>query len=390
MAEPAIDQRRRLRRRGLAVGLGTLGAVGAIGVAELALDAVRPGGPERPLAPFAVVPVASGLVAPTGVVARPGDPGRLYVLEQAGRVRIVAGGRVLGQPFLDLTDRVKSGGEMGLLGLAFHPDHARNGRLFVHYTDRGRDTRVVEFRVRGDRVDPDGGRIVLRQRQPYENHKGGQLAFGPDGRLYLGLGDGGSAFDPEGRGQRLDTLLGKLLRRDVDRPGSRWEIAAFGLRNPWRFSFDREGGDLWIADVGQDAYEEIDVTRAGERGLPNFGWGVYEGPVRQPRRRRLERRRGELTWPVFSYGRRDGCSVTGGHVYRGRRIPAMRGRYLLGDLCSGNLWSLRARGGGGPAVRRERPKLPLVTSFGEDARGELFAVSFDGRLHAVVPGEEGQ
>jgi glucose/arabinose dehydrogenase len=375
------------------VGLGALGALGAVGVVaagELVFDWRGAEGSGRAPAPFALAPVASGLEAPTGVVARPGDPDRLYVLEQAGRVRIVAGGRVLAEPFLDLTDRVKTGGEMGFLGLAFHPDHARNGRLFVHYTDRGRDTRVVEYRVRGDRVDPDGGRVVLRQRQPYENHKGGQLAFGPDGRLYLGLGDGGSAFDPEGRGQRLDTLLGKLLRRDVDRSGSRWEIAAFGLRNPWRFSFDRAGGDIWLADVGQDAYEEIDLIAAGERRLLNFGWGVYEGPVRQPRRRRLERRRGHLTWPVFSYGRREGCSVTGGYVYRGRRVPAMRGRYLLGDLCSGNLWSLRARGGGGPRVRREPVRLPLVTSFGEDARGELYAVSFDGGLHAVVPTGEGR
>jgi glucose/arabinose dehydrogenase len=329
--------------------------------------------------------VVAGLDAPTGIVARPGDAHRLYVLEQKGTVRIVAGRRILPRPFLDLRDRLKSGGERGLLGLAFHPDHARNGRLFVHYTDRRGDTRVVEYRARGDRVEPASGRVILRVRQPYENHKGGQLAFGPDGRLYLGLGDGGSAFDPEGRGQRLDTFLGKLLRRDVDRPGSRWEMAAFGLRNPWRFSFDRGSGDLWLADVGQDAYEEIDHVPAGERRLLNFGWGVYEGPVRQPRRRPLERRRGHLTWPAFSYGRRDGCSVTGGYVYRGRRIPALEGRYLFGDLCTGRLWTLRARGGGDPPVRREIPRLPFVTSFGEDAAGELYAVTYDGRLSALMP-----
>jgi glucose/arabinose dehydrogenase len=386
VAGSTTQRRPRGRGRGLLLGLGAIGALGAL--AELGLRSETPTEARRPPASFDLAPVASGLEAPSGVVARPGDPGRLYVLEQAGRVRIVEDGRALSKPFLDLTDRVESGGERGLLGLAFHPDHARNGRLFVHYSDRGADTRVVEFTARGDRVDASAGRVFLRQAQPYENHKGGQLAFGPDGRLYLGLGDGGSAFDPQGRGQRLDTFLGKLLRRDVDRPGGRWEIAAFGLRNPWRFSFDRASGDLWLADVGQDAYEEIDRVPAGDRRLLNFGWGVYEGPARQPRRRRLQRRRGQLAWPVFSYGRREGCSVTGGYVYRGRRVPALRGRYLLGDLCSGRLWTLRGAPGAGPPVRRERPTLPLVTSFGEDAEGELYAVTYQGELRAVVPAGE--
>jgi glucose/arabinose dehydrogenase len=316
-------------------------------------------------------------------VSRPGEPGHLYVLEQAGRVRVVEGGRIRPRPFLDLRRRVLAGDERGLLGLAFHPDHARNGRFYVHFTDRRGDTRVEEMRAVGDRVVSPRGRLRLGVRQPYENHKGGQLAFGPDGRLHLGLGDGGSAFDPEQRGQRLSGHLAKLLSLDPERPERGWRTVAYGLRNPWRFSFDRAGGDLFLADVGQDRTEEVNVLRRSERGLVNFGWGAYEG-----RRRSIDRRlegAGRLAFPHVSYGRREGCTVIGGYVYRGSALPGLRGRYLFGDLCRGTIWSFDSRTARAPRVRRERPRVELLTSFGEDASGELFATSYDGRLLSLSP-----
>jgi len=340
---------------------------------------------EGPRASFRLVEEAQGLDSPTGVEFRPGDPDRLYVPEQSGLVRVVEGGRVSPKPFLDLRSQVLSGGERGLLGLAFAPDHVRSGLLYAHYTNRGGDTRVVRLRARGDRVDPRSARTLLRVRQPYENHKGGQLAFDARGRLHLGLGDGGSAFDPDERGQDLRGPLAKILRLDSDGPRPRWTTIAYGLRNPWRFSFDRVSGDLWIADVGQDRFEEVDVLPAGERGLVNFGWGVYEGRVRQPRRTLRLNRRGRLAAPVTVYGRSEGCSVTGGFVYRGRAIPPLRGRYVYADLCSGTIWSLRRRGGRPAEVRREPVELPLVSAFGQDSRGELHAVSLDGRALALRP-----
>ena len=339
---------------------------------------VRPG---REGGELRFLTVAQGLEGPTGLAFRPGDPKRVYVAEQTGRIRIVADGQLLPRPFLDLRQRVLAGGERGLLGLAFAPDHARSGLLYVHYTNRRGDTRVVRYHARGDRVDPGSARTLLSVRQPYENHNGGQLAFDRRGRLHVGLGDGGSAFDPERRGQDLATPLGKVLRRDGVGSGAEWKTVAYGLRNPWRFSFDRASGDLWIADVGQDRQEEIDFLPAGERGLVNFGWSAYEGTYRW--RTRGVNPRGRLAGPVTSYGRRDGCSVTGGYVYRGRALPRLRGRYLYGDLCRGTIWSLRRRPGARPGIRREPVKLPLLTSFAEDQNGELHAVSLDGRVVAL-------
>ena len=332
-----------------------------------------------------LVEVTDDLDGPTNVETRPGQPGRLYVAEQDGRVRIVDRGRVLSRPFVDLRNRIASGGERGLLGLAFPPDHARTGLFYVHHTNRAGDTRVVELRARGDVADPRPARTLLAVDQPYENHNGGQLLFDPGGRLLLGLGDGGSAFDPERRGQDLRTPLAKIRRLDVRRPRARWETVAYGLRNPWRFSFDRATGDLWIADVGQDAQEEIDVLPAGERGLVNFGWSAYEGTRRN--RGHALNRRGRLLGPVAVYGRRGGCSVSGGFVYRGRALPALRGRYLYGDLCTGTVWSVRRRDGRSD-VRREPIELPLLTTFGQDERGELYAASLDGRLVALRPASE--
>jgi glucose/arabinose dehydrogenase len=382
--EDVSEQQRVCRRRRL--GWAALGAlVGAAVGATLAYTSERSASldqrDERPSA-LELVEVASGLDGPTNVEFRPGDPVRLYVTEQAGRIRVVEAGAVRSRPFLDLRRHVLSGGERGLLGLAFPPDHARTGLFYVHYTNRAGDTRVVELRARGDVGDPRPVRTLLAVDQPYENHNGGQLVFDPAGRLLLGLGDGGSAFDPERRGQDLGTPLAKIRRLDVRRPGARWETVAYGLRNPWRFSFDRATGDLWIADVGQDAQEEIDVLPAGERGLVNFGWSAYEGTRRN--RGHALNRRGRLLGPVAVYGRRGGCSVSGGFVYRGRALAALRGRYLYGDLCTGTIWSVRRRDGRSD-VRREPIELPLLTTFGQDERGELYAASHDGRLVALRP-----
>lgn len=317
--------------------------------------------------------VAGGFRSPVQLVGRGAS---LFVVEQPGRVLELRGRRVL----LDLRRVVRSGGEQGLLSVAFHPRHPR---LYAHYTDRRGDTRVVEYGV-------SAGRAIRRREllfvdQPYPNHNGGQLAFGPDGRLWLGLGDGGDAFDPQARAQDPASRLGKLLRIDVDRPGHpRWQVAASGLRNPWRFSFDPPTGDLYLADVGQDRWEEIDVVTGRMPEPLNFGWDVWEGP------QRLEDKEpsGEapLVWPVTVYGHDQGCSVTGGLVYRGHSVPGMRGRYLYGDYCSGRIWSLRMVGGRAVQIRRERLEVPLLSSFGQDAEGELYLVSQRGGVYRLASG----
>jgi len=327
-----------------------------------------------------LVPVVSGLDAPVHVAVPAGEPGRLYVVEQAGVIRVVVNGRLRAAPFLDIRSLVRSGGEQGLLSVAFHPDYARTRRFYVNYTDLRGDTRVVEYRSDGTRAQPATRRELLRVAQPYANHNGGGIAFGPDGKLYVGMGDGGSGGDPEDRAQDLRSQLGKLLRLDVDRAGAKPELVALGLRNPWRFSFDRATGDLWIADVGQGDWEEIDVLRAGWSGLPNFGWDVWEG------RARFEDKPlgpGRLVQPVAVYSHGAGCSVTGGFVYRGKAVPALAGRYLYGDYCSGTIWSLAAKGG--KAVPRREPfSVADLVSFGEDAAGELYAVSHGGTVYRVA------
>jgi glucose/arabinose dehydrogenase len=331
--------------------------------------------------PLRLVRVASGLASPIQVVTAPGT-GTLYVVEQAGTIRELEGARPADEPLLDIRDQVKSGGEQGLLALAFHPGFPDDPRFYVHYSNLDGDTRVAEYRA----AETGAARVreLLAAEQPYENHNGGQLAFGPDGLLYLGLGDGGAAFDPEERSQDLGTRLGKLLRIDVDRPGAEWEIAAYGLRNPWRFSFDRETGDLYIGDVGQDRWEEVDFVPAGTDGLLNFGWDVYEGDERVEDHDLTEA--GELVGPVAVYGHDAGCSITGGFVYRGSALPALRGRYLYGDYCSGTVWSLRVEDGDAVDVRRERVTLPLLSSFGEGADGELYLVSQGGSVHRLASG----
>jgi glucose/arabinose dehydrogenase len=334
---------------------------------------------------FDVERVATGLNRPVWVGAAPGDPGALWVLEQPGRVIRIEDGRRA--TLLDISEHVLTGAEQGLLGIAFDPDFATSGRLFLHWSDRRGDTRVAEFRARRDHtIEPRPVRQLLMLDQPEENHNGGQLAFGPDDRLYLGLGDGGGAFDPRATAQDPDNLLGKLIATDVDAKNPRWEVVLTGLRNPWRFWFDPALGEVWIGDVGQDEVEEIDrVPLELDEPPKNLGWSAYEGT------KRIEGhdldRGGDLVWPVATYTHADagGCSVTGGLVYGGGRLPALARRYVYGDYCAGTLWSLSpAPGGRAGDVRREQANVPLLTHIGTDADGELVFASGAGDVYRAV------
>ena len=337
-----------------------------------------PSSPQRTNA-LRIVEIASGLDSPLHLAATRSEPNRLYVVEQAGRIVVLENGRVRDEPFLDIDERVRSGGEQGLLSVAFHPNYAANRRFYVNYTDNDGHTNVVEYRSNGRRAIPSTARRLLFIRQPYSNHNGGNLVFGPDGRLYIGMGDGGAGGDPENRAQNMRSLLGKLLSINVNTRGVK--IEALGLRNPWRFSFDRANSNLWIADVGQNAFEEIDFTpRAQQRLLLNYGWDVYEGRTRFESKRPS---RGRLVFPVATYDRGGGCSVTGGFVYRGRGVPAARGRYFYGDFCSGNVWSLRLVSGRA-RVRREPFRVDSLASFGEDVAGELYLVSLEGSVYRLA------
>jgi glucose/arabinose dehydrogenase len=329
-----------------------------------------------------LVRVLNDVSAPTHLAAAPGEPGRLYVVEQEGRIVIVERRRVLARQFLDIVDLVQSGGEQGLLSVAFHPDYQSSRLFYVDYTDVNGDTRVVEYRARRG-GDPTRTRELLFVEQPYANHNGGQLVFGPDGRLYVGMGDGGSAGDPENRAQDLGDRLGKLLSIDVDDAGGSWRLEAYGLRNPWRFSFDRATGDLYIADVGQGEWEEIDYWPAGNPGLLNFGWDVFEGnhgyEDKEPNGR------GRLVPPIAEYDHSLGCSVTGGFVYRGEEIPDARGHYFYGDYCSGYVWSFAVRDGKATDHKRHPFQVQSLSSFGEDGRGELYLLSLDGEIFRLAP-----
>lgn len=391
-----------------AIAVAGTGTVAAIAVSRSDGQAPikdAPGTPAADAAPqstargYRLVKVLGGLGDALFVTAAPGDGRSLYVVTQSGRVLVVQGNRVR-RTFLDVSGRISSGGERGLLGLAFHPGYATNRRLFVDYTDRAGDTRVVEFTAApdGSRADPASARVLLGQKQPFPNHNGGMLAFGPDRRLYIGLGDGGSAGDPLGSGQDLGSLLGKILRIDVDgaRPyavprdnpfagtaGARGEIWHYGLRNPWRFSFDRSTGDMWIGDVGQNRIEEVDRAPAGVGGL-NFGWNAFEGTQRYGG---VLRPGSRPTKPVTQYSHAVGISVTGGYVYRGAAVPALRGRYLFADYGTRRVWSIRAgsRPGG---LREETGRLGVslsnITSFGEGPTGELYVIG-NGALYRFAP-----
>ena len=338
--------------------------------------------------------------APVFVTAPRGARKVQFVVEQGGRIMVVRDGRKLGTPFLDISSQVTSGGEQGLLSMAFAPDYASSGRFYVYFTDGDGDQRVVEYRrASANRADPGSARLVLAMPDSEDNHNGGLLLFGPGGHLYIGTGDGGGAGDrhgARGNAQNLGSLLGKILRIDprpsggrgysvprsnpfVSRSGARGEIYAYGLRNPWRFSFDRRNDDLSIGDVGQGEVEEIDFVRSG-RGK-NFGWRPFEG------RRRYEA--GESApghvRPVLQRFHDDGyCSITGGVVVRDRAVPALYGRYVFGDFCRGRIESARLRPGGATQQRTTRLNVPNLSSFGEDARGRVYAVSLDGPVYRIA------
>ncbi|HEY7333026.1 MAG TPA: PQQ-dependent sugar dehydrogenase [Candidatus Limnocylindria bacterium] len=361
-----------------------------------------PTGPDA----LALEPFAAGLDTPIGLAHAGDGSGRLYVLEQVGRVRVVErDGTVRAEPFIDLSGRVLSGGERGLLGIAFHPDYPRNRRLFVHYSRAGDGATVVsELRASADgrTADPSSERILLGVTQPFPNHNGGRIAFGPDGYLYIGLGDGGSGGDPYANAQNTNVLLGKLLRIDVDRQpsggrayaiprdnpfapqgirpdGGAPEIWAYGLRNPWQFSFDTEGGDLYIGDVGQGRWEEVNRQPGDSRGGENYGWAVMEG-----RHCYVDNcEQAAYVKPIAEYSHREGCSITGGYVYRGARQPELQGIYVFGDYCSGLVFTLHVDEG------TVTPKVVLdsglsITSFGVGEDGEIYLADIGGSIGRVV------
>jgi len=335
--------------------------------------------------------------APTYVASPPGDP-RLFVVEQAGRVMVVRGGRA--RPFLDIRALVLSGGERGLLGLAFPRDFARSRTFYVDYNATDGDLRIAAYRVGADpdRADPGSRRELLRIAKPYPNHNGGQLLFDKAGMLLIGVGDGGGANDPGNRAQDLGALQGKILRIDphpaggrpygipkdnpfTNRPTARPEVWAYGLRNPWRFSFDPATGDLYVGDVGQDAVEEVDAVPPERQAGANYGWRVFEG-----RRRHTEERISSpdrVVTPVHTFGHDSGhCSVTGGFVYHGS-VAALRDRYVFGEYCTGDLWSFPAGTADRPAVTRLPFRGGRTTSFGVDAAGELYVCSAGGEVWRI-------
>jgi glucose/arabinose dehydrogenase len=312
-----------------------------------------------------------GLDAPLAAVAAPGQPNNLYIVEQPGMIRVAVNGKLRARPFLDIRSLVKSGGEQGLLSVAFHPGYRTNHKFYVDYTDVNGDTRVMEYRSRGG-LAPRFVRQILFVKQPYANHNGGQLQFGPDGWLYVGMGDGGSEGDPQNYGQSLSTRLGKLLRIKVDSRRPAVRIAGYGLRNPWRFSFDA-AGNLYIGDVGQNTWEEVDYTPRSSPGLENYGWNVYEGKHRFQNKR--PNPAGHLVMPVAEYSHKLGCTIIGGYVWKGR--------YWYGDYCSGRVWSLRIVGGKATGIRSESINVPSLSSWGLDGHGNLYAVSLEGKVYRV-------
>jgi glucose/arabinose dehydrogenase len=332
--------------------------------------------------------VVGGLDTPVGIAHAGDGSGRLFILEKPGRIRVVQNGVLSDTPFLDIRDRVGSAAsEQGLLGLAFHPAYSANGAFFVNYTDRQGDTTVSRFSVSDDpaRADPASETVLLTLDQPADNHNGGHLAFGPDGYLYIGTGDGGAANDRFGNGQNGQTLLGAMLRLDIDRgqpygippdnpfvgdPAVRDEIWAIGLRNPWRYAFDRLSGDLYLADVGQNLYEEVNLQRANSGGGLNYGWPVMEASHCFPPGSACDP--AGLTLPVAEYDHSQGCSVTGGYVYRGQEYPFLTGIYLFGDYCSGRIWGLAPGAAGGWRVAELAQADLLLSAFGEDGAGELY------------------
>jgi glucose/arabinose dehydrogenase len=335
--------------------------------------------------------VLSGLELPVDIQNAGDGSGRLFIVERRGRILVWKSGELKPAVFLDITGEVDSQyTEQGLLGLAFHPDYARTGLIYVNYIDLNGNTVIARFHVSVDdpnRADPASEVDLLHVDQPYANHNGGGLAFGPDGYLYIGLGDGGSEGDPLGNGQNLQTLLGKMLRIDVDhgdpytipsdnpfvKGGGLPEIWTYGLRNPWRFSFDRLTGDLFIADVGQDAWEELDVIPAGTSGGMNFGWNYYEG--KHPYKNQPPAN-ASFIFPVAEYSHAEGCAVTGGYMFRGAALPQWQGIYFYGDYCSGTVWGLVKDDQGNWQAEILFSPPVQITTFGVDEAGEIYLVDY--------------
>jgi glucose/arabinose dehydrogenase len=331
--------------------------------------------------------IARGLDRPLDIQSAPDHSGRLFIVEKPGMIRMYEGDALLENPFLNIVSRVNDlDREQGLLGLAFHPAYQQNGYFYVNYIDSGGDTVISRFHAEGNAADPGSETILLKIQQPYTNHNGGALTFGPDGHLYLGLGDGGGSGDPFGNAQNTNNLLGKILRIDVDHgdpytipSGNPFgnEVWAYGLRNPWRISFDRMSGDLWIGDVGEANWEEINYLPAGSDGGVNFGWSIMEGNHGYDGTPQLGLRR-----PVVEYDHEVGCSVTGGYVYRGS-MPEWYGIYLYGDYCSGSIW--------GTIISNANATSELlfqsgqnITSFGQDQAGELYLASDSGQVYKLI------
>jgi glucose/arabinose dehydrogenase len=358
--------------------------------------------PSLPLPTLSLTPVASGLGSALYVTAPPGDTDRIFVVQQSGAIRVLRHDSLLATPFLAVTTSF-DGAERGLLSMAFHPGYATNGFFYIDYTAPGGALTIARYRVSADPnvADPSSAQILLSiPHSANANHNGGLVIFGPDGDLYIGTGDGGGGGDPLGSGQDSTKLLGKILRIDVDgafpyaipatnpfvgRSGAD-EVWAYGMRNPWRFSFDRTTHDFYIADVGQNAYEEIDFAPAGDPGGHNYGWNTMEGlhcysPM-------TGCNMSGKVLPVYEYGHGPECSITGGYVYRGTRYPALAGRYFFGDYCAGWVRSLTIRGGVATNVVDHTAEFGTVanlTSFGEDARGELYITSGNGQVYRITP-----
>ena len=352
--------------------------------------------PSLTLAPFVQAE------SPITYLTHSGDgSGRVFLVEKAGRIRIIQDGQLQPQPFLDIRDLVQAGSsERGLLSVAFDPHYGENGEFYVNYTANASSggTVVARYKVSADPnvADPASGQAILEIAQPAPNHNGGQLQFGPDGYLYVGMGDGGSAGDPWGNGQNLNALLGKLLRLDArgqvayaipagnpftGSGDARPEIWAYGLRNPWRFSFDRQTGDLYIADVGQNAWEEVNFQRADSAGGENYGWNTMEALACY--RANTCDTDGKVL-PVAEYSHDQGCSVTGGYVYRGQEIPGLVGTYLYADYCTGTVWGLRPDGADGWQSTVLVASGANISSFGEDAEGELYVLDLNGQVYRLV------
>jgi glucose/arabinose dehydrogenase len=341
---------------------------------------------------------AGGLSTPIAMGNPADGTGRLFILEKAGVIKIILHGSLLPEPFLDISDRVGSAGsEQGLLGIAFHPNYASIGFFYVDYTGQDGNIVISRFHVSAnpDQADRASEKVILRIEHPFRNHNGGQLAFGPDGYLYIGVGDGGSEGDPRLYGQNMNVLLAKILRIDVDhgdpysippdnpfvKGGGRPEAWLTGLRNPWRFSFDSQTGDLFIGDVGQDNWEEVDFLPAGSKGGENYGWSFREGfhPYKGNPPANLK-----LVDPVTEYGHDQGCAIIGGYIYRGKTLPEWDGIYFFGDYCSGNVWGLLHKPDGSWQSRLLFNTSVQISSFGQDQDGEIYLLSYNGQVFQLL------